>query len=242
MATSNGYASADLAFIHDDGFHSYARESAPTILRLLHERGIDKGLVVDLGSGTGRFARELHGAGYKCAGFDQSAHMVRFARKAAPAARFKVSSLFDAKLPACDAVTSMSECLNYRFGGSSKAALLRLFKNVHAALRPGGVFIFDIATPSRAPRKTPRVVRREGDGWAIVSVTTPIPNGLRRSMVYFRRHGELYRRGAEEHELTLYPASDILTWLRQTGFKPRRLPDAGFPSVPGMAWFAAQKP
>jgi len=244
MATSDGYTSDDLVYIHDDGYHSYALEAAPAILNILRERGIHDGLVVDLGSGTGRWAGELVKAGYRCLGFDQSSAMVRFAKKAVAGAHFKQSSLFDAEVPSCDAVTSMGECLNYRFRGarSSKSALHRLFRRVHEALRPGGVFIFDIATPARAPNRKPRVHRRDGTDWAIVSVTAAIPNGMRRSMVFFRRHGELYRRGVEEHELSLYPVADILALLKRCGFKARRLPGQGyFQEVPGIAWFLAEK-
>ncbi|MEO5922433.1 MAG: class I SAM-dependent methyltransferase [Bryobacteraceae bacterium] len=244
MATSDGYSSDDLVYIHDDGFHSYAMDAAPALLSILKERGIHKGLVVDLGSGTGRWVKELSDAGYECRGIDQSLAMVKFAEAVAPQVMFRVASIFDAPLPPCNAITSMGECLNYRFGGarSSKAALLKLFRRVYEALQPGGVFVFDIATPDRAPKGKPRVHRRDGKDWAIVSVTTKIPSGLRRSMVFFRRYGEFFRRGEETHDLSLYPVADILTALRRCGFRARRLPAKGyFQEVPGMAWFLAEK-
>ncbi len=244
MATSEGYASGDLVYIHDDGFHSYAMDAAPALLTILREHGIHKGLVVDLGSGTGRWVQELTKAGYECQGIDQSLAMVEHAKAVAPKVLFRVASIFDTPLPSCNAVTSMGECLNYRFGGarSSKTALLGLFRRVHEALQPGGVFVFDIATPARAPKGKPVVQRRDGHDWAIVSVTSKIPGGLRRSMVFFRRYGEMYHRGTETHDLSLYPVADILTMLRRCGFKARRLPAKGyFQEVPGMAWFLAEK-
>jgi SAM-dependent methyltransferase len=245
MATSDGYSSRDLVYIHDDGFNSYALDAAPSILKVLREHGIRDGLVIDLGSGTGRWVKELLKAGYECRGIDQSPEMVRYAKTVAPKVLFSVDSVFESPLPKCRAVTSMGECLNYRFqdARSSKAALKKLFQRVHDALEPGGVFVFDIATPARAPKGKPRVHRRDGKDWAIVSVTSKIPGGLRRSMVFFRRFGELYRRGTETHDLSLYPVTDILTALRRCGFKARRLPAKGyFQEVPGMAWFLAEKP
>jgi SAM-dependent methyltransferase len=243
-SASRGYASDDLAYVHDIGFHSYALEAAPGLLGVLRDHSIKDGLVVDLGSGTGTWAAELVRLGYGYLGFDQSAAMVRFAKKAVPGARFRKASLFDAPLPRCRAVTSMGECLNYRFtrARSSMAALKRLFKRVYAALEPGGVFVFDLATPARAPKKkTPRVFRNEGEDWAMVAVSTAIPDGLRRSMTFFRRHGDLYRRGAETHDLTLYPLNDILAALRDCGFRARKLSPAGFPTVRGMAWIVCEK-
>ena len=244
MATSDGYSSRDLVYIHDEGFNSYALDAAPPILKLLREHGIRDGLVIDLGSGTGRWAKELVKAGYNCRGIEQSPEMVGYAKTVEPKAVFRVGSVFESPLPKCRAVTSMGECLNYRFkdARSSKAALKKIFQGVHDALEPGGVFVFDIATPASAPKGKPRVMRREGQDWAIVSVTTRIPGGMRRSMLFFRRYGEMYRRGTETHDLSLYPVADILVALRRCGFKARRLPVKGhFQEVPGVAWFLAEK-
>jgi hypothetical protein len=48
----------DLAYIHDVGFGDFALGSAPGILRILARNGIREGLVVDLGCGSGLWARE----------------------------------------------------------------------------------------------------------------------------------------------------------------------------------------
>jgi SAM-dependent methyltransferase len=244
MATNEGYSSDDLVYIHDVGFDSYALDAAPTMLKVLREHGIHNGLVIDLGCGTGRWVKELVKAGYDCRGIDQSSEMVRYAQQVAPEVFFTVESIFESPLPKCNAVTSMGECLNYRFkdARTSKTALKKLFQRVHDALEPGGVFVFDIATPARAPKGKPRIHRRDGKDWAIVSVTTKIPGGLRRSILFFRRYGELYRRGTETHDLTLYSVAEILMSLRRCGFKAIRLPAKGyFQEVPGMAWFLAVK-
>ena len=38
----------DLAYIHDVGFGTFASQSAPGLLEILHQKGIEKGLIVDL--------------------------------------------------------------------------------------------------------------------------------------------------------------------------------------------------
>ena len=43
----------DLSYIHDQRFTPFAERAAPGLLALLAEHGIDTGLVVDLGCGSG---------------------------------------------------------------------------------------------------------------------------------------------------------------------------------------------
>ena len=43
----------DLAYIHDAGFGALARSAAPVLLEDLRRRGVDGGLVIDLGCGSG---------------------------------------------------------------------------------------------------------------------------------------------------------------------------------------------
>jgi len=105
----------DLAYIHDVGHANFALRSAPGILKVLEENGIPEGLVVDLGCGSGLWARELLRAGYRVLGIDISEAMVEIAREKAPRAEFRVGSLFEAEIPPCDAVTAVSEVLNYLF-------------------------------------------------------------------------------------------------------------------------------
>ena len=49
----------DLAYIHDVGYGDFARNSAPQLLELLAQAGVDEGLVVDLGCGSGIWAAAL---------------------------------------------------------------------------------------------------------------------------------------------------------------------------------------
>ena len=90
----------DLAYIHDSGFADFARDAAPGLLAILRRNGVPSGLVVDLGCGSGRWARELTRAGYAVWGVDQSSAMIRIARRVAPGASFRVASLLDSDLPA----------------------------------------------------------------------------------------------------------------------------------------------
>jgi hypothetical protein len=49
----------DLAYIHDSGFSHFVLNAAPGLLQILRFNGVDGGLVLDLGCGSGRWAREF---------------------------------------------------------------------------------------------------------------------------------------------------------------------------------------
>jgi len=167
MCVMPGYGT-DLAYIHDAVFSDYGRKAAPGLLRILRRSGINGGQVTDLGCGSGRWVRELNRNGYAALGVDQSPAFIRLARRMAPHSRFVCASLLKVTLPACDAVTSIGECLNYSFDRKAgKRELAQLFARIHDALRPGGAFIFDVAEPGRIPNEQPRrncvTRRRLGD-------------------------------------------------------------------------------
>ena len=141
----------DLAEIHDAGFGGFARTATPGLLRRLHRAGIRGGLVVDLGCGSGIWARALTDAGYDVLGVDGSADMLRIARRRAPRARLEQASILDYTPPSCAAITALGEVLSY----AGSLAPLR---------RTGGarLLLFDVATPARA--RTAERTFHEGDG------------------------------------------------------------------------------
>jgi len=235
----------DLAYIHDEGFTDFARGAAHGLLQILRSHGIKGGRVLDLGCGSGRWARELNDAGYQVIGIDQSLAMVRLAREIAPRSKFTVGSLLRIKLQECDAVTSIGECLNYTFDQRNSAkALERLFLRVYSALRPGGIFVFDIAEPGRVPTGVERKWS-EGPHWALlVSIEGDRQRRvLSRRIVTFRKTASAFRRGEEIHRLRLYWADDLVQSLRECGFRARKLAGYGrFPFPPGIRGVLAVKP
>src|SRR5688572_2753213 len=123
-----GY-SEDLAYIHDVGFGGFAQKAGSGLLRILRRNGIFKGLVIDLGCGSGIWARELTRNGYGVLGVDISPSMIELARRNAPRAEFVMGSLLKVQLPACDAVTAIGECVNYSFDtANNKRVVTQLFR------------------------------------------------------------------------------------------------------------------
>ena len=211
----------DLAYIHDAGFSDYALAAAPGLLRLMRQNRVTGGLVVDLGCGSGRWAGELNRNGYDVAGIDSSTALLDLARKLAPKSRFIAGSLWNEVLPRCDAITCIGECVNYESGVRNQPALL--FARVHAALRPGGVFLFDAAGPSRIPADGRRRTWTEGRGWAVLVETGGDPKRgvLTRQIVCFRKVRNSYRRSEELHRLRVYAPEDLLASLERAGFRAK---------------------
>jgi len=213
----------DLAYIHDVGFGDFSNESAPGLLEILRQKGIEKGLVVDLGCGSGIWAKALLQADYEVLGIDISDAMLDLAREKAPKATFQNASLLRVELPKCDAVTSIGECLNYQFDEHNLGDIKELFARIYDTLRPGGVFIFDIAEPGYVSASNPQNTYSEGQGWAILleKEEDKKRNKLTRKMTIFRQVGNLYRRSEEVHCVQLYKGSEIAKELRQVGFRVR---------------------
>ena len=126
------------------------------------------------------------------------------------------------------------------------AALSRIFRRVHEALRPGGIFLFDLATPGRGGGRGKRQKNSEGKDWAILLETEEdvARSILTRRIVSFRRVGRLYRRGEEVHCLRLYRAQEVKRMLRRAGFRFTSARGYGSARLPSRGWITvvATKP
>lgn len=240
-----GFYQADLAYIHDVGHADFALRSAPGILGILEEHGVRGGLVVDLGCGSGLWAGELLRAGCRVLGIDISEAMVEIARQKAPGAEFRVGSLFEAELPPCDAVTAISEVLNYLFDPENEErGLERLFGRVHEALRPGGVFVFDVLGPGQVPHGITSRGWSAGEDWAVLNEREEDTGRgtMERRIVSFRKVGEHYRRDEEVHRVRLYGPEEIEDKLGRAGFEVTTMGNYGdYPLGENHAAFVARR-
>jgi SAM-dependent methyltransferase len=229
---------ADLARIHIDGYGFHWQSAAPALEQWLRGAGIRSGTVVDLGCGGGQWLARLAALGYTPTGVDVSKAMIRSARQRVPAAELHCGSFATIKLPPCDAVTALGEPLNYL---PSAASVRRTLRNVYRALRPGGLFVFDVRTPSTKSVE-PRTVARVGDDWACIASIEEDGARLTRHITTFRQSGRSFRRGNETHVLGLYPQTEIAGWLRDLGFRVRTKRSYGdYRLAPRQVAFVAQK-
>ncbi len=233
----------DLAHIHDVGHGDFARDAAPGVLGLMRRAGIHEGLVIDLGCGSGIWAAALVDAGYDVVGVDQSAALLEIARRRVPGARFVQASLFDVELAPCSVVTSLNESCSYSFDRrAGRQALALVMRRIAAALRPGGLFVFDVLTAGSEPAGGRRTWS-EGSDWVIcLDAREDAEAGtLTRAITVFRPEDGHYRRSDERHRLWLHTRGDALADLDAAGLRARTLTGYGrrVRFRPGQIGFAA---
>lgn len=210
----------DLAFIHDTGFTKILIDNAPTVLSIMRKNGIKKGHVVDIGCGSGTWAKILINNGYNVSGIDISSAMIQIAKSKAPKANFIVNSFLNYEIPKCEVVTAFGEIFNYLFDKKNNLMkLTKFFENAYKSLCSNGIFIFDIAEPGRGDG--PKQSFTDGGDWTVlVNIEeNKKTNRLSRNIISYRKINDLYRRSEEKHILQLYKSSEISKILRKIGFK-----------------------
>jgi SAM-dependent methyltransferase len=226
----------DLAYTHDRGFGHVAEDAARYVLTLLPERAS----VVELGCGSGITARRLTDAGHDVLGIDQSPARIALTRERAPRARFEVASFVTATLTDCDAVLAIGEVFNYLFDErNTRAALPALFARIHAALRPGGVLLFDLAGPG-VLRGDGRRTFSAGPDWAVLVEYRERGDVLTRHITSFVERGSGYRRSEEVHRQRRHRPAEVLPLLRAAGFHARNT--RGYSPGPGRHVYLARRP
>lgn len=233
----------DLAYIHHVGFGDFSRAACPGLLRILRQAGIRRGTLVDLGCGSGLWARAAGDAGFTVIGVDRSRAMIRLARRVAPRARFFRASLHDFEIPPCEAVTAIGEGLNYLWPTDcSGPQLQRLFGRVATTLRPGGLFIFDVILRGARPLAG-RTWHAGADWVALTEVKeSPSRNLVTRRIVSFRKVRSAWRRSDEIHRVRLFDRAETVRALVRTGFSVQTRRHYGeVPLLPRRLAFVARK-
>lgn len=232
--------------MHDAGFTALAEAAAERLLQEVR-RGDDaeRGLIVELGCGSGVTAARLLAAGFDVLCVDSSPAMLEIARERAPRARFLEESFVSAEIPPCDAVIAVGEVLNdLDDPRNTPKALERVFARVFKALWPGGVFLFDMAGPGRVPGGR-EISVWVGEDWGVVSdaVEDAKRHTLTRTVTLLRKRKGRVVSGEEVHRLRLVPSMRVLEMLRKAGFKARSLQGYdGARFAPGHSVFLARRP
>jgi ubiquinone/menaquinone biosynthesis C-methylase UbiE len=192
---------------------------------LLKKYGVENGLVLDLGCGTGNMTEQLALAGYDMIGVDCSAEMLEMAQEK------KFSSGLDILYLQQDmrefelygtvgAVVSVCDSLNYIL---EKDELLQVFRLVNNYLDPGGIFLFDLNTASKYREIGDRVIaenREEGSFiWENDFDEGSQINAYQMTIFLREGDGGLYRKYEEVHYQRAYGLEEIRELVEKAGLE-----------------------
>lgn len=212
------YYRPDLASVHHRGFGFHADRCAPGILRLLEPVLERRGLVLELGCGSGLLTRYLVEAGHRVVATDASPAMLELAKKYVPGAEaVEQVTLPDDPLPAADAVVSIGHVLSYL---PDEDAVWRGLRAASQAVLPGGLLAVDICDLEwAATRQGATTQGWVSDDWALITeFSVPIPERFVRQMAIFTRNDDgSWRRDDEHHENVMIDTSFVPQVLAGSG-------------------------
>ena len=211
------YYRADLARIHHEGFGFHADAVAAGILKLLEPVRARRGLVLEIGCGSGLLTRYLVNAGHRVLATDASPAMVALTREYVPTAQgIERLRLPDDPVPDADAIVSVGHPLSYL---DDERQLEQALVALAAALRRDGVLAFDICDFrwGEARRDEPPRVWFDEEWVLITRTSVPDRGTFRREMTTFVRAGEMWRRNDEVHDNVLVDTSQIPALLGRHG-------------------------
>jgi len=218
--------------------------------------GLDPRTVLDVACGTGNSTLPFARRGYRTVGVDSSSAMLAIARAKAAAAglqvefaqqdmrRLEPEALKTAS--SFDLVICLYDSLNYLTDPRELDEALVGFRK---AVRPGGLFVFDVNAARRLSLMTETSLFLEGPGWTFIERNDYDPaTFMWRIEVtgFLRTRGNLYRRFREVHRERSYSEKEVRAALRRAGFETRAAYSAfGFePAGPDSAriYFVAERP
>lgn len=179
--------------------------------------------VLDLACGTGSLSVRLAQKGYSVLGADISAQMLTVASQKAEGLEnppFFICQPMQ-KLRLAEPVDSVICCLDSINYLSKPADCRKTFRRVWEALRPGGLFLFDINTPYKLRGLNGQVFMDDREDayctwWADFNEKTRL---CFYGMDIFRREErDLWQRSYEEHLEYAYEPEELCEYLRQAGF------------------------
>jgi len=143
-------AYSDFARVYDIFMDNVEYEKwAEYLIGRLREYGIEDGIVLELGCGTGVMTELLAESGYDMIGVDNSEEMLGEAMEKRAESGYEILYLEQDMREfelygTVRAVVSVCDCMNYI---TEEDDLLTVFKLVNNYLDPDGIFIFDMNTP-----------------------------------------------------------------------------------------------
>lgn len=178
--------------------------------------------IVELGCGTGTLAAVLAQRGYQMTAVDLSPDMLSVAAEKCEGLDVQLvcQDMSRLTLPAqTDAVICCLDSLNYV---TRPSLVQRTFKRVYDALKPGGLFLFDVKTPFALEGADGQVYIDEND--EVYCVWRGEYDKRRRICGYgidlfVLQEDDSWLRDGEYHEEYAYTMDELSGWLSDAGFR-----------------------
>lgn len=187
----------------------------------LTENGIEDGLVLDLGCGTGSLTRLLSGRGYDMIGVDASVDMLDMAKNydnndilyiAQDMRELELYGTVRAVVSSCD-------CINYI---TESKELQQVFSLVNNYLDTKGLFIFDFNSKYKYEQLGSCVIAENKDDASFIweNFYYEEENINEYDVTFFiREENDLYRKVVEEHYQRAYTLDEIKELIADSGME-----------------------
>ena len=199
---------------------------------LLLEHGIEEGIVLDLGCGTGAMTERLAAFGYDMIGVDNSEDMLELAMEKRVQSgqdilyllqdmrEFELYGTVRAAVSVCDSVNYITE----------PEELKEVFRLVNNYLDPEGIFLFDMNTVHkyRDLLGDTTIAENRDEGSFIWDNSYDEEEGLNyyELAVFLPREDGLYEKSEEVHCQKAYPQEEIETLIKEAGMELLAVYDA----------------
>ena len=221
MEAYSGFAQVYDLFMDNVPYDDWCRY----LTGLLKDWGVEDGLVLDLGCGTGAMTERLSAAGYDMIGVDNSEEMLEIAmEKRAASGRDILYLLQDMRefelYGTVRAVVSVCDSMNYILDLEDLTQVFRLVNNY---LDPGGIFIFDLNTlyKYRELLGDSTIAEARDDGSFIWENTFDEEEWINEYdlTLFVREEGELFKRYQETHFQRAYTLEEVKRAIAGAGME-----------------------
>ncbi len=192
---------------------------------LLKKNGIEDGLILELGCGTGSMTELLADKGYDMIGIDNSGEMLEIAmEKKMESGKDILYLLQDMRefelYGTVRAVVSVCDSMNYIL---EEEDLLQVFRLVNNYLDPGGLFIFDMNTPYKYKTLMAdnTIAENREEGSFIWENYFDEESGINEYALtlFIQENEDLYRKYEEFHYQKAYEYKRVIELLEKAGLE-----------------------
>lgn len=209
-----------------------------SVKEILSSHGIEDGLVLELGCGTGTFTELLSRGGYDMIGIDSSADMLEIAMEKKETSGSDILYLQQDMREfelygTVRAVVSVCDSMNYI---GTEEELRQVFSLVNNYLDPGGIFLFDLKTPYyfREVMGDCVLAENQEDGsyiWENYYYEEEQVNEYDLTL-FVREPSGLFQKFQETHYQKAYETETVLRLLKEAGLVPLAVCDAETKDAP----------